>query len=134
METHKDELVVLNFFISGELLDGNVSGIGSQIRHSDTSDYPVRHAFFCHSSDEHTSPAISQVIESLSEEPSRTIEDMLQNLLTVLDRKLKNDEDTDEDMEDGFIDYDEHSDDGLGAQTTGKDRIDYHLLQKYVLA
>ncbi|EPS95732.1 hypothetical protein FOMPIDRAFT_1032740 [Fomitopsis schrenkii] len=113
VETHKDELVVLNFFIS------------------DTSDYPVRHAFFCHSSDEHTSPAISQVIESLSEEPSRTIEDMLQNLLTVLDRKLKNDEDTDEDMEDGFIDYDEHSDDGLGAQTTGKDRIDYHLLQNH---
>ena len=77
------------------------------------------------------------MIETLNDEPPRTIEDMLQKLLTVLVRKLKasqNDDDTDEEMEDGFVDYDGDSDDGLGTRDMGKERIDRGLLQRYVLA
>lgn len=72
--------------------------------------------------------------ESLSDEPSRTIEDMLQRLLTVLGQKLEAFQDDGDTDEDGFMDYDEGSDDGLGVQTMGREKIDYGLLQKYVLA
>ncbi|KZT66072.1 hypothetical protein DAEQUDRAFT_798566 [Daedalea quercina L-15889] len=107
-------LVSLNFFIS------------------DTSDYPENHTYFCHSSDEHVSPAIAPVIEALSEEPSRTIVDMLRKLLTVLAKRLASNRDgdeTDEEMDDDEVDYDDDSDDGLGIDAIGKEKIDYRLLQ-----
>ncbi|KAI0731453.1 hypothetical protein C8Q72DRAFT_822449, partial [Fomitopsis betulina] len=113
VEVDNHELASFNFFIS------------------DTSDYPTNHKFFCHSSDEHTLPAISQMTESLSDEPSRTIEDMLQRLLTVLGQKLEAFQDDGDTDEDGFMDYDEGSDDGLGVQTMGREKIDYGLLQNH---
>ena len=132
-EANNQDLVSLNFFISGELANDDERGKSSRIGYLDTSDYPSRHTFFCHASEECISSTVSRVVESLSEEPSRTIEDMLQRLLTVLARKLdapESDDDTDEDMDGDFIDYDGNSDDGLGVQSIGREQIDRHLLQR----
>ncbi|TFY60148.1 hypothetical protein EVJ58_g5335 [Rhodofomes roseus] len=112
-DSGEQALAALNFFIS------------------DTSDYPGQHTFFCHAADEHIPSAIAEVIEVLPEEPSRTIEDMLERLLTVLAKKLAGhqDGDTDDEMEEDDFDYDMHSDDGLGIDVVDKAKLDYRLLQ-----
>lgn len=135
-ETNNQKPVSLSFFISGELVDDDGNRKDLRMRRSDTSDYPDGHTFFCHAPDKHTPSVVSHVVESLFEEPSRTIEDMLQKLLTVLARKLsasQDDDDTDEEMDDGFVDYDGDSDDGLGTHDMGK-KIDHSLLQRCGLA
>ncbi|KAM5545525.1 hypothetical protein V8D89_000563 [Ganoderma adspersum] len=114
---------------------------------SDASEYPSDHSFFCSSQDE--LPAhILRVTESIYEDGSLTIQQLLMRLLEKLARSLRtaaarrsggnqpNSEDEEEedeeqdDDEDDVVDYELDDDVGMFGAEAGRSRVDQTVLQR----
>ena len=122
--------------------------------HPDTADYPDSHTFFCYSTnDGHVSPLISGIIETVYEQRSRTVRDLIKWLLNSFAKTLSPDHpeqrsnDDDEVMDDADDEenarsddgsetdmFDDHDDDGFGDITSlSNANVDNSALQRSVL-
>lgn len=109
----------------------------------DTSEYPGEHSFFCCAQNDDVSSRILSIIETVHEEGSRTIDDILRKLLTSFSRTLINgvnyvqqSDESDEGEEEEediliFDEYDNGDDDDIAVGIIQSD-IRTSLLLRYV--
>ncbi|PCH39035.1 hypothetical protein WOLCODRAFT_141073 [Wolfiporia cocos MD-104 SS10] len=92
---------------------------------SDMSEYPSDHTFFCETSDLNVPAAVSGTIETIFQDGSLTIEQMLNRLLVRLSGNVEGDEEEDGDLET----YTDASDDDMGMDLAKLTSINTSTLQ-----
>ena len=116
---------------------------GANISSIDASEYPSDHTFFCSSQDELPAHILS-VTESIHEDGSLTIQDLLMRLLERLAKKTAtarrresneadsedDDEVDDHDEDDEMADYELDDDFGIIGAAAGRSKLDQTVLQR----
>lgn len=116
------------------------------ISHSDTSDYPTTHTFFCYTSEDGHTDVLQHAIQTVHEGKPCTIEDMLRNLVKIISRQIVdpeqslNDYQMSSDNEDHIVEDDEEDDfayDGMSdielefEGSSDSNHCDMEILKRY---
>lgn len=105
---------------------------------SDTSEYPNHHTFFCFAQDSDPPAYVSQVVESVVDQGSATIEQVVTKILQSIGKKLgksaanghAHHHSDDEGEEDEEMDYDAYDDDMMELSADPKTNEYAHHLQR----